>query len=81
MLVHRKYKIRLSYLGGVGVNALSAGGLVYADNAPGGFKRLQDDVQALCAFLGQTVRTDVGSDVADGNTIDSTVWPKCYVKH
>ena len=62
------------HLGGVGVNAASAGGLVYADNATGGFKRLQDDVQALCAFLGQTVRTDVGSDVADGNTIDSTVW-------
>jgi len=37
--------------GGAGVNAASAGGLVYADNATGGFKRLQDDVQALCAFL------------------------------
>ena len=38
------------HLGGAGVNAASAGGLVYADNATGGFKRLQDDVQALCAF-------------------------------
>ena len=77
MLVPSATNTRYGYrLGGVGVNALSAGGLVYADNAPGGFKRLQDDVQALCAFLGQTVRTDVGSDVADGNTID----PNCMVQ-
>ena len=55
--------------GGVGVNAASQGGLVYADNATGGFKRLQDDVQSLCAFLGQTLRTGVGSDVADGDSI------------
>lgn len=60
--------------GGAGVNAASAGGLVYADNATGGFKRLQDDVQALCAFLGQSLRTSVGSDVADGGTISATVW-------
>ena len=38
--------------GGAGVNAASAGGLTYADNATGGFKRLQDDIQAMCAFLG-----------------------------
>ena len=30
--------------GGAGVNAASAGGLIYADNATGGFKRLQDDI-------------------------------------
>ena len=60
--------------GGAGVNAASAGGLVYADNATGGFKRLQDDVQALCAFLGQTVRTDVGSDVTSSTVIDDVVW-------
>ena len=60
--------------GGAGVNAASAGGLVYADNATGGFKRLQDDVQALCAFLGQTVRTNVGSDVGSTTVIDDTTW-------
>ncbi len=60
--------------GGAGVNAASAGGLVYADNATGGFKRLQDDVQALCAFLGQTVRTDVASDVTSSTVIDDVVW-------
>ena len=60
--------------GGAGVSAASAGGLVYADNATGGFKRLQDDVQAMCAFLGVSVRTGVGSDVADGNSITATTW-------
>lgn len=60
--------------GGAGVSAASAGGLVYADNATGGFKRLQDDVQAMCAFLGVSVRTGVGSDVADGDTITATTW-------
>ena len=59
--------------GGAGVSAASAGALVGADTAAGGFKRLQDDVQALCAFLGQSLRTDVGSDVADGTLIDSTM--------
>ena len=60
--------------GGAGVNAASAGGLVYADNATGGFKRLQDDVQAMCAFLGVGVRTGVGSDVVDGGSITATTW-------
>ena len=60
--------------GGAGVNAASAGGLIYADNATGGFKRLQDDVQAMCAFLGVTVRTGVGSDVADGDSITAATW-------
>lgn len=60
--------------GGAGVNAASAGGLIYADNATGGFKRLQDDVQAMCAFLGVSVRTGVGSDVADGGSITATTW-------
>ena len=60
--------------GGVGVNAASAGGLVYADNATGGFKRLQDDVQAMCAFLGQSVRSGVGTDVADGDSITAATW-------
>lgn len=60
--------------GGVGVNAASAGGLVYADNATGGFKRLQDDVQAMCAFLGVAVRTGVGTDVALGDSITAATW-------
>jgi hypothetical protein len=60
--------------GGAGVNAASAGGLIYADNATGGFKRLQDDVQALCAFLGQTVRTGVGTDVTSSTTITASTW-------
>jgi hypothetical protein len=60
--------------GGAGVNAASAGGLIYADNATGGFKRLQDDVQAMCAFLGVSVRSGVGSDVADGGSITATTW-------
>ena len=60
--------------GGAGVSAASDGGLIYADNATGGFKRLQDDVQAMCAFLGVSVRTGVGSDVADGGSITATTW-------
>jgi hypothetical protein len=60
--------------GGAGVNATSAGNLVYADNATGGFKRLQDDVQAMCAFLGVSLRTGVGTDVADGDTITAATW-------
>jgi hypothetical protein len=60
--------------GGTALTAASAGGLVYADNATGGFKRLQDEVQALCAFLGQTVRTGVGTDVTTATTISATTW-------
>jgi hypothetical protein len=60
--------------GGAGVSAASSGGLVYADNATGGFKRLQDDVQSLCAFLGQSVRTGVGTDVTTATTIAATTW-------
>tara|TARA_R110001632_G_scaffold51810_1_gene128853 strand:+ start:808 stop:1827 length:1020 start_codon:yes stop_codon:yes gene_type:complete len=60
--------------GGAGVNAASAGGLIYADNATGGFQRLQDDIQAACAFLGVSVRSGVGTDVADGGTISAATW-------
>lgn len=60
--------------GGAGVSNPSAGSIVYADNATGGFKRLQDDVQALCAFLGVSVRTGVGTDVTTGDTISATTW-------
>ena len=65
--------------GGAGVNAASAGGLIYADNATGGFKRLQDDIQAMCAFLGVSVRSGVGTDVADGGTISATTWTNCML--
>ena len=60
--------------GGTALTAASVGGLVYADNATGGFKRLQDEVQALCAFLGQTVRTGVGTDVTTSDTVSATTW-------
>lgn len=60
--------------GGTALNAASTGGLIYADNATGGFKRLQDEVQALCAFLGQSVRTGVGTDVTTSDSIAATTW-------
>lgn len=60
--------------GGAGVSAASDGGLIYADNATGGFKRLQDDVQAMCAFLGVSVRTGVGSDVSAGGSVTAATW-------
>lgn len=60
--------------GGAGVSAASSGGLVFADNATGGFKRLQDDVQAACTFLGVSLRTGVGSDVNTSTTITAETW-------
>lgn len=60
--------------GGAGVSAASTGGLVYADNATGGFKRLQDDVQAACAYLGVTLRTNVGTDVTTSTVISADTW-------
>lgn len=60
--------------GGAGVGAASTGGLVYADDATGGFKRLQDDVQAACAFLGVSLRTGVGSDVTSSTVISADTW-------
>lgn len=60
--------------GGAGVSAASAGGLVFADNATGGFKRLQDDVQAACAYLGVALRAGVGSDVTTATTITAATW-------
>lgn len=59
--------------GGAGVTAVSAGEVIDATSA-NGFKDLQDDVQAMCAFLGQTVRTGVGTDVSSGDTISATTW-------
>lgn len=59
--------------GGAGVSAASAGSNITVTGA-GGFKDLQDDVQAMCAFLGQTVRTGVGSDVTTSTTITAATW-------
>ena len=59
--------------GGAGVSAASAGNTVQ-DTGAGGFKDLQDDVQAMCAFLGQSVRSGVGSDVSTSDTITAATW-------
>lgn len=59
--------------GGAGVAAATTGNNVTATGA-GGFKDLQDDVQAMCAFLGVTVRSGVGSDVTTADTITADTW-------
>ena len=59
--------------GGAGVTTVSAGELIDATSG-NGFKDLQDDIQAMCAFLGVSVRSGVGTDVADGGTISATTW-------
>ena len=59
--------------GGVGVSAVTAGEVVDASSA-NGFKDLQDDVQSMCAFLGVSVRTGVGSDVTSSDTITAATW-------
>jgi hypothetical protein len=60
--------------GGTALTAASTSGTIFADNATGGFKRLQDEVQNLCAFLGQTLRAGVGTDVTTSNTITAATW-------
>lgn len=60
--------------GGVGVGAASAGNNVLATGANGAFKDLQDDVQAMCLFLGQSLRTGVGADVTTSTVISATTW-------
>lgn len=59
--------------GGAGVTTVSSGELIDATST-NGFKDLQDDVQALCAFLGQSLRTGVGSDVTTSTTITAATW-------
>lgn len=59
--------------GGAGVSAASAGATVQ-DTGAGGFKDLQDDVQAMCAFLGVSVRSGVGTDVTTSTTIQASTW-------
>jgi hypothetical protein len=60
--------------GGVGVGAAVTGQEILATGAAGAFKELQDDVQALCAFLGVSLRAGVGVDVARGDTITAQTW-------
>tara|TARA_B100000900_G_scaffold414523_1_gene441400 strand:+ start:3614 stop:4591 length:978 start_codon:yes stop_codon:yes gene_type:complete len=60
--------------GGAGINTNSAGNSILASGSSRGFKDLQDDVQAMCAFLAQTLRTNVGSDVTTSTTINATTW-------
>lgn len=60
--------------GGVGVGTAATGNSVLATGASGAFKDLQDDVQALCAFLGVTVRAGVGTDVTSSTTITAATW-------
>lgn len=59
--------------GGAGISTVSAGETIDATSA-NGFKDLQDDVQAMCAFLAQTLRTNVGTDVTSSTTINATTW-------
>jgi len=59
--------------GGAGVTTVTAGETIDATSA-NGFKDLQDDVQAICAFQGVTLRTNVGTDVTSSTTINATTW-------
>ena len=59
--------------GGAGVASATTGNTVQ-DTGAGGFKDLQDDVQAMCAFLGQTVRSGVETDVTTSTTITAATW-------
>jgi hypothetical protein len=60
--------------GGAGVNTNSAGSTVLASGSSRGFKDLQDDVQAMCLFLGVSQRAGVGSDVTTSTTIAASTW-------
>lgn len=60
--------------GGATTSARSTGNLVQANNATGGFKQLQDDVQSLASFLGITLRSGVGTDVTSSDTITAATW-------
>ena len=60
--------------GGASVGAASSAATILASGTNGAFKVLQDDVQALCAFLGQSLRTGVGTDVTTSTTITAATW-------
>lgn len=59
--------------GGAGTTAAVTGSLIRVTGA-GGFRDIQDDVQALCAYLGVTVRAGVGTDVGTNTTITAQTW-------
>lgn len=60
--------------GGASVSAATSGATILASGAAGAFKVLQDDTQALCAFLGRSLRTGVGTDVTSSTTISAATW-------
>ena len=60
--------------GGAGVNSASSGGLIYANNVTGGFKRLQDDVQSLSVFLNRSLRSTTQVDVTSSTLITASAW-------
>ena len=64
--------------GGAGVSSVSASEVIDATSA-NGFKDLQDDVQAMCAFLGETLRSNVGTDVTSSTVISATTWSNCML--
>ena len=59
---------------GAGVSPAVSGATVLATGAAGAFKDLQDDVQNLCAFLGVSLRTGVGTDVTTSTVIAAQTW-------
>lgn len=59
--------------GGAGVSAATQGNTITRTGA-GGFKDLQDDIQAACNFLGVSLRSGVGSDVTTSDTITAATW-------
>jgi len=64
--------------GGAGVSSVSASEVIDATSA-NGFKDLQDDVQAMVAFLGESLRSNVGSDVTSSTVISATTWSNCML--
>ncbi len=65
--------------GGASVGNASVGGKIFADNTPGGFKRLQDDVQALGDFLDITLRGGVGVHVTISDLVLAATWSNCML--
>jgi hypothetical protein len=60
--------------GGTAVTAAVAGTSILASGASGAFKILQDEVQALGAFQGRSLRAGVGTDVTTSDTITAATW-------
>jgi hypothetical protein len=60
--------------GGTAVTAAVAGNSILVSGASGAFKVLQDEVQALGAFQGRSLRAGVGTDVTTSDTITAATW-------